>query len=297
MNMDIVPKIRLIGFVSYTSPWIHFKRNTDEYILYFIKSGELHLRENGTEYVLKRGDAFLLEPNLDHEGTAKHACDYYYVHFSHADIESRPIDDIQALARRFILEGVQDDDDRDFNICYLNKHFTLQDKPALQQAYRAMQELLVLYYRKRYNRALTGLRFAQLLIELSRENLVSELRKAGGKSTKSFVKVNALLEYIHHHYVGKIASQDIEQSFASNFDYLNRIFKQATGYPIVQYVNKVRVDRAKELIQTTNLGMGEIGYLTGLNDPYYFSKVFKKYVGVSPLQYRQSLAGEERVDG
>lgn len=48
---------------------------------------------------------------------------------------------------------------------------------------------------------------------------------------------------------------------------------------------RVRINHAKELIEATHLPFGEIGYLTGLDDPYYFSKVFKKYVGATPSQY------------
>lgn len=55
INVELMPKIKLMGFVSYKQPWIHFKRTTHECILYFIKSGELHLRENGIDYILKKG--------------------------------------------------------------------------------------------------------------------------------------------------------------------------------------------------------------------------------------------------
>ncbi|SFF04350.1 AraC-like ligand binding domain-containing protein [Paenibacillus algorifonticola] len=289
VNMDILPKIRLAGFVSYRTPWIHFKRKLDEYVLIFIKSGELHLLENGTPYILKRGDVFLLEPGLHHEGFEKHVCAYYYVHFSHANITSRPVGDRKALARHFLLEEKQADAD-DSNLCYLSKHFTLTGKSALLQAFHAMDELRELYCRKQYNQNLTALQFSRLLIELSREHLLAELHKENNLNSKSFMKVHALLEYIHHHYVDKIASPDIERLFECNFDYLNRIFKTITGYPIAQYIIKVRIDHAKELLQATSLSIGEIGYLSGLNDPYYFSKVFKKHIGLSPLQYRAEEA-------
>jgi methylphosphotriester-DNA--protein-cysteine methyltransferase len=67
------------------------------------------------------------------------------------------------------------------------------------------------------------------------------------------------------------------------------VFQEATGHTIARYVNRVRVDHAKELIEATHLSMNEIGYLTGLNDPFYFSKVFKKYVGLSPTQYYKKV--------
>lgn len=51
--------MKLMGFVSYPNPWIHFKRTTHECIVYFIKCGELHIRENGINYVLKKGGSLL----------------------------------------------------------------------------------------------------------------------------------------------------------------------------------------------------------------------------------------------
>lgn len=285
VNMDILPKIRLAGFVSYRTPWMHAKRKLDEYVLIFMKSGELHLSENGTAYRLRKGDVFLLEPGLRHEGVEKHICAYYYIHFSHADIASRQVVDRNALARHFLLDEKQTSTD-DSNLCYIGKHFALNGQSAMLQTMHAMDELCELYRRKQYNRKLTALQFARLLIELSREHLLAELYQDNERNSSSFIKVNALLEYIHRHYFEKMASADIERLFDSNFDYLNRNFKRMTGYPIVQYLNHVRIDRAKELLQATDLSIGEVGYLSGLNDPYYFSKVFKKHVGLSPLQYR-----------
>ncbi|HEY0827345.1 MAG TPA: helix-turn-helix domain-containing protein [Bacilli bacterium] len=291
INVEFVPKINIMGFISYKSPWLHFKRNLDEYVLYFIKSGELHIRENGIQYILKKGDIFVLEPHLEHEGFKKHVCDYYYIHFNHPDIKPIYIEDLLNVARHFILEddrsltNLKDDD-----ICYFPKRFTLSEKKSLHHTLHAMNEMLQLYKRKHYNRNLTALRFAELFIEVSRENFMAELQKSGGKNTKSIVKVHALLDYIHHEYTNKITSSDIELEFECNYDYINRIFKKVTGHTITRYVNMVRINHAKELIEATHLSFSEIGYLTGLNDPFYFSKVFKQYVGLSPLQYYKRLS-------
>ncbi|MHB1393051.1 MAG: AraC family ligand binding domain-containing protein [Clostridia bacterium] len=72
-NLSIMPAMAHFGCVSYKEPWIHFKRLTDEYLLYFIKNGELHMEENGIRYTLKRGDFFLLQPGLIHSGFNRHA--------------------------------------------------------------------------------------------------------------------------------------------------------------------------------------------------------------------------------
>lgn len=282
--MDILPKIRLVGYVSYKTPWLHFKRTVNEYILYFMKSGEMHIQENGVEYILKKGDSFVLEPNLVHEGTAKHACDYYYIHFTHTEIQSVEIEDLHTLARRVLLEeDIPTANEQ--SICYLPKFVGFSSSTRLQHFYHFLNEMVQLYHGRSYNRTLTAMRLSELCIEISREYLKTALHSSRQKSTKSLIKVNALLDFIHQNYAHKITGADIEQAFECNFDYMNRVFSQITGHTITKYINQVRINHAKEMLDATHLSIGEIGYLAGLEDPYYFSKVFKKYVGMSPSEY------------
>jgi AraC-like DNA-binding protein len=287
-----------MGFVSYKSPWKHFRRATDEYLLYFIQSGELHIRENGEDYVLRKGDILILEPGLEHEGIEKHICDYFYIHFGHSDVQPVQIEDPESFVSDFFLEHSKPrmDGQHGFEneiagnyLCYLPKRYTLYDKTSFHQAIHAMNDILNLNKRKQYNRSLTALRFSEFLIELSRDHFMTVFRKNSRKSTESFEKVHGLLNYIHQSFTEKISSVDIEETFDCNFDYINRIFREVTGHTIMRYINVIRINHAKELIETTHLHMNEVGMLSGLEDPYYFSKVFKKYVGLSPTQYYQKI--------
>lgn len=288
-NTETVPRIKLLGFVSYSQPWIHFKRNINEYVLYFIKSGELHIREDGVPHVLKRGDLFVLEPNLDVVGTERHTCDYYYIHFQHPDIRPSHPSDLTTLARTFLLEEQAHPDAPGANLCHFPKAHSFSEKKSLLPLLHSCQELVQLYRRRPYNRSMAALKFAELLMGMSREFLLDQLRQQAGSNTKAFVKVHALLDYIHQNYARKITSADIERELEGNYDYINRVFAKVTGYPIMRYVNLVRISHARELIEATNLSVGEIGYLTGLDDPYHFSKVFKKYAGLSPAQYFKQI--------
>jgi len=292
--MGVLPTIKLVGYVSYKTPWLHFRRNVNEYILYFMKSGEMHIQENGVQYILKKGDVFMLEPNLEHEGTAKHACDYYYIHLTHPAIESIHIDDLHTLARRILLEESGGAVPVEPSICYLPKYVGLAASSRLQHFYHVLNEMVQLYHGRSYNRTLTAMRVSELFIEISREYLMSALQSNRQKNTKSLITLNALLDYIHLNYARKITGTDIEQSFDCNFDYMNRVFSQVTGHTITKYINQVRINHAKELLDATHLSIGEVGYQVGLEDPYYFSKVFKKYVGMSPSEYKNGQdVGEE----
>lgn len=70
-----------------------------------------------------------------------------------------------------------------------------------------------------------------------------------------------------------------------NFDYLNRIFHRINGKSIFQYLTFVRINRAKELLATTDMKLWEIAEETGFSDQFYFSRQFKKHTGMSPTFY------------
>ncbi len=71
--------------------------------------------------------------------------------------------------------------------------------------------------------------------------------------------------------------------------YLSTIFKQETGKPISQYISEKRIKHAAHLLSTTNLQVQTIALHCGIMDVQYFSKVFKKQIGKTPKEYRESL--------
>lgn len=68
--------------------------------------------------------------------------------------------------------------------------------------------------------------------------------------------------------------------------YFSSIFKQETGQSFVEYLTRVRIDKACELLKCTTLRTAEIGERVGYNDPHYFSSTFKKIMGQSPKDYK-----------
>jgi YesN/AraC family two-component response regulator len=86
-------------------------------------------------------------------------------------------------------------------------------------------------------------------------------------------------------YLSKITSKDIEDYTGYDYDYLNRLFVKITGYTILNYLNVLRINKAKEFIRTTKMKFNQISYLVGIEDQYYFSKLFKKISGMTPTKY------------
>ena len=66
-----------------------------------------------------------------------------------------------------------------------------------------------------------------------------------------------------------------------------RVFRTKTGYATVEYFLRLKVQRACELLETTDLQINQISRKLGYEDQYYFSRLFKKFMDISPQQYRQ----------
>jgi len=71
-----------------------------------------------------------------------------------------------------------------------------------------------------------------------------------------------------------------------NPSYLSYFFKEQTGENFIDYLNKVRIEKAKELLKDSSMSLSEIASQVGYSNAGYFNRIFKKIVGITPGQYR-----------
>jgi two-component system, response regulator YesN len=95
-------------------------------------------------------------------------------------------------------------------------------------------------------------------------------------------------------YITDNIHEDIDlENTAGRFNlsayYFSRTFKEVLGYNFSDYINMVRIKRAKELLKADVLSIKEVCYTVGYSDPNYFSKVFKKYEGITPTEFKGKL--------
>lgn len=95
-------------------------------------------------------------------------------------------------------------------------------------------------------------------------------------------------EYLEKHYNEVVTRNDIESLVHMNKDYINREFKRETGYSLMEYIQYYRVLMAKKLLRETQSAISEISAEVGYDSQAYFSKIFKKRVGMTPWEYRNN---------
>lgn len=92
-------------------------------------------------------------------------------------------------------------------------------------------------------------------------------------------------DFIAQNYCGHVTLAEIADSVHVNRSYLSRIYKERTGKNVFDVINARRVEKAKELLQTTNMRVYEVALFVGFEDAAYFSRFFKRYTGVSPKKF------------
>lgn len=113
-------------------------------------------------------------------------------------------------------------------------------------------------------------------------NVIAYLRKQQSLSPV----IKQVLAQIQEHYADELSLKLLGQEYNINPVYLGQLFHRETGKSFSDYVNSYRIDKAKELLKRTHLKTQEVARMTGYLDNSYFFRQFKKYVGVSPTEYK-----------
>ena len=102
-------------------------------------------------------------------------------------------------------------------------------------------------------------------------------------------------KYIREHFSEPITLDILANYLGLHKSYLCTIFKQTTKDSFCTYINKIRIDESKKLLQNTNLSMTEIALSVGFSSSSYFNTIFKKIAGKTPLEYRKESSNENHL--
>lgn len=131
----------------------------------------------------------------------------------------------------------------------------------------------------------------QMLLLVIREITEVESCEQKGCNFETYNKnyaVNRIINYLNENYEQKISLEQIAHNMYLSPVYISKIFKEETGESPINYLIKIRLEKAREILLDENSGsIKSIANLVGYEDVYHFSKLFKKYYGMSPLYYKK----------
>lgn len=237
------------------------------YLIHVILQGKGRLETEGRVFDMKAGDAFGLRPGQEawYEADLAEPWSYVWVGFLGMKAEE----------------------------CFLNSGF-YRGRPVvhglntglLSECVSHMLEARELSYGDNLRRgACLNLFMAELIDKYAKQiPAYDKVEKTPGAE-----QVKYLMTYMADHYKSQIRVSDLAEKMGVNRSYLSNSFRKITGYSPTAYLTMIRMEKAKSLLDKTNLAVNQVAVEVGYTDPLNFSRVFKRYYGESPKQYRKEL--------
>lgn len=243
----------------------------DHYLIHCVTSGKGVFSFGGRDYRLSGGDGFLLTPGV----VASYAADqevpwqYCWIGFNGTD------------AKRLVEQT---------GLSYENPVFHFSGSALPDR----LEKICHLSCATHSNEARVE---AGLLLFLA------DLMDAFGSSSSAhhasgYEYVQKAARFIEYNYSRNIDVEDIAASVGISRSHLYRLFMENISVPPNEYLMRYRMNKAAALLEEGHLSVGEVAFSTGFSDQLYFSRVFKKYMGIPPSQYasRSSKGSPERTN-
>lgn len=137
------------------------------------------------------------------------------------------------------------------------------------------------------------------LLKPWKEERLFELINTAIENVRSMQKTDSIVhsqkdvikDYIDRNYKKDISAKDVAGILGYSDVYFSKVFKQLFDDNFINYLTKIRIDRAKVLLKDVSFNIKEIGKSVGYADSNYFTKVFKRSIGISPSEYRSKHNG------
>jgi AraC-like DNA-binding protein len=253
--------------------------------LVYVHSGEgLHLH-GSHRYPLFAGDCFVIVPGEHHGYTAGRSLRITNFLFYPQILSGfeKDLEQIPGFIRFFSLEPLFRQE--------TSFRYKLHLNPIQQKTVIGLRD----HIQREMSEQTPGFRplctslFIQLLIFISRSFDISITSQQVRNEFDGKEKTVAMaISFLEQNYSSDVSVEDIAKCAFVSSSRLSHVFKSATGISLIDYLTKLRINRACELCSTTNKNVSEIAYLLGFHDPSYFSRAFKQQTGKTPSEYRKS---------
>lgn len=242
------------------------------YQVLFVMAGKILYRVGEKEYEVSRGGMIILNTREDH--TLK-VLEYPYERY------------LIQIRSDFFLQEVQYPEiiavfiKRPSNF----SHLLTVSESVWNYIYDIILEMEREYLRKnKYWEIYVGSDLRRMFILIFREcSDVLSMMKTGNSITIAYKVMN----FLEHHFAEDITVDSIAESMFLNKNYIAHVFKDETGFSLMNYVISLRVNKAKLLLTETDKSITDIATECGYSDFTYFSKQFKKNTGLTPSKFRK----------
>lgn len=235
--------------------------------------GNLKISLDDEQYSMREGDVLLIRGGMLHGGVPD-SCIYECLVFDLYGI-FRTLESVKPYLRPFYCQT-----------CLPKNFYPAGENTAVESI---LGELLAVFSSGSACTELETVAGLSRLFSWIRNHGEFETLSPSEAATSPTDRLKPVLEYIESHYDTAITLDDLAGVAGMNPKYFCRVFRSLTHHSPVDYLNFYRIEQAANLLDSTDLSITEVGNRCGFWESSYFTKVFKKYKGITPACYRRNL--------
>lgn len=275
MNFDRLPETVYFGRIRQGRQWSHGIWKLKNHLLLLAVSGQAVFTYSGHDSKISKGDWLFLPEKTEYSVSAQEPFEYYFIHFNLAcePSDSLPIpESTDSGYNSFRLPK------SDPHCVFLSDIMSLEAYSGELSAFLAgMQQHQLQVNAER--KLLLDAQLTQLLIMLSVHNRKVTL------PGKTSAKLERILFYIQENFSDKITLASLSEHFELSKSYIIRLFRDNLNTTVTAYINRYKLNYAAVLLKSTTQNVTEVSESLGFTDCYYFSRLFKRQFGESPIKY------------
>lgn len=262
-NQDVKLKIKRIGREACKPDKKHVAWTGEHYSLHFIREGKGILKLADMEIPLKAGMCFVLYNNVPYEyyPDKSYPWKYDWIDFSGENVDS-------------LLSECGFSMEKPYRPYWTDKYFLGE-----------LNRLYEIHDSKSYHHICVAVQFLKLLSELIYRN--KETKSLQKMESARYFRVRDSIVYINCNFRLDLTLADIARANSISVSYLTSSWSKEIGMSPIEYMHSMRISEACRYLKNSSQKIKDIAQNVGYADEKYFSRVFKKHKGISPVQYRK----------
>ncbi len=277
---DFNPTVLFASKSKLVKDWKYHSHDYTELTVILSGNGKYHIE--GNTYNVQAGDVIMCNPGVKHQSLEAN--------------EKEPIIEFVAGFTDFHFTGMPEN-----SITIKDGGYVLRmSSENRQEVKKRCYEMVAEYEANNLGKYfMMKAQLMQIVLVILREmQPVTEQQKSCRFESynKNYV-VKKIISYLNENYACKISLDQIAQNLYLSPVYISKLFKEETGESPINYLIKIRLEKAKDMLEKEVQGsVKSVAKNVGYDDVYHFSKLFKKYYGISPLNYRKKVTQLQKRD-
>ena len=261
--LGLFPKFLNVGKQESDIVYHYQEHVQDEYEFIYILKGSVEYKCNGKKFVVKANDMYFIQPGQTHEESSlREPLEFIYVKFFLYNYRSARMDSFlnDINLQRFEKPG------RGLRTKFLKIFEEMQNK---ELGFKQIVENGIM----------------EILVDIMRILKMNQTEKISSSSVNDVIAL--IIEDITMNVQKNYSVEEIARTYGISKSSLHHSFKKQTGLPFKDYVNRIKIREAEYQLTVTDKTVTHISWLLGYSNVYYFCRLFKKYKGITPTEFRK----------